>query len=60
MWLAMTADEFSAQRALELGLVTELAQDPVRTALTMATQLAERSPDAVAAVKRLYRYSWSG
>ena len=60
MWLAMTADEISAQRALELGLVTNLAKNPVDTALDMAMQLVERSPDAVAAVKRLYRKSWSG
>jgi enoyl-CoA hydratase/carnithine racemase len=60
MWLAMTASEFSGERALELGLVTGLATNPVNTALEMATQLVERSPDAVAAVKRLYRKSWSG
>ena len=60
MWLTMTAGEFSGERALELGLVTELAQDPANTALEMATQLIDRSPDAVAAVKRLYRKSWSG
>ena len=60
MWLAMTADEISAQRALELGLVTNLAKNPVDTALNMAMQLMERSPEAVAAVKRLYRKSWSG
>ena len=60
MWLAMSAEEFSAQRALELGLVTALAQDPVSTALDMATKLLERSPAAVAGVKRLYRHSWTG
>lgn len=60
MWLAMTASEFSAQRALKLGIATELASKPVDTALDMAAQLMERSPDAVMAVKRLYRKSWSG
>jgi len=60
MWLTMTAGEFSGERALELGLVTELAQDPANSALEMATQLIDRSPGAVAAVKRLYRKSWSG
>jgi enoyl-CoA hydratase/carnithine racemase len=60
MWLAMSAEELSAQSALELGLVTELANDPASTALDRATKLAERSPDAIAAVKRLYRKSWSG
>jgi enoyl-CoA hydratase/carnithine racemase len=60
MWLTMTAGEFSGERALELGLVTELAEDPANRALEMAAQLVRRSPHAVAAVKRLYRKSWSG
>ena len=60
MWLAMTADEFSGERAAELGLVTALVEDPVNTALEAAAQLVERSPDALAAVKRLYHKSWSG
>ena len=60
MWLTMTAGEFSGERALELGLVTALAQDPASVALEMAAQLTRRSPDAVAAVKRLYRKSWTG
>jgi enoyl-CoA hydratase/carnithine racemase len=60
MWLTMTAGEFSGERALELGLVTELAENPANTALEMAMQLIDRSPGAVAAVKRLYRKSWSG
>jgi enoyl-CoA hydratase/carnithine racemase len=58
MWLAMSAEEFGANRALELGLATALSDQPEQTALDMARLLAERSPDAVAAVKRLYRKSW--
>ena len=60
MWHTITAGELSGERALELGLVTGLAEDPVSETLNMATQLLERSPHAVAAVKRLYRKSWSG
>ena len=60
MWLTMAAGEFSGERALELGLVTALAEDPANVALEMAAQLTRRSPDAVAAVKRLYRKSWTG
>jgi enoyl-CoA hydratase/carnithine racemase len=60
MWLAMTADEFSGERAEQLGLVTALSEDPVNAALETAARLVERSPDALAAVKRLYRKSWSG
>lgn len=60
MWLAMSAEEFSGKRALELGLATALTDDPAGVATELATALLERSPDAVAGVKRLYRNSWSG
>lgn len=60
LWLAMSAEEFSGTRAAELGLATALAEDPVATALEAARQLLERSPDTVAATKRLYRKSWTG
>lgn len=60
MRLAMTAEEFSATRGQELGLVTDISNSPWQDAITLAQQLSERSPDAVAAVKRLYRKSWQG
>lgn len=60
MWLAMSAEEFSGNRAAELGLATALAEDPEATSMEAARQLADRSPDAVSAVKRLYRKSWNG
>jgi enoyl-CoA hydratase/carnithine racemase len=60
MWLAMSAEEFSGTRAKELGLATALAEDPMGTALEAARQLLQRSPDAVSAIKRLYRKSWTG
>ncbi len=60
MWLAMSAEEFSGTRADELGLTTALSDEPLATALEAARQLLERSPDTVAAVKRLYRKSWNG
>ncbi len=58
MLLAMSAQEFNGTRALELGLATAATEAPVETATVAARQLAERSPDAVAAVKRLCRKSW--
>jgi len=58
MLLAMSAEEFSGTRALELGLATVVTQDAIKAAMAAATQLTERSPDSVAAVKRLYRKSW--
>lgn len=60
MRLAMTAAEISGERALELGLVTALSDEPLTAAEDFAAQLAERPPAAVQAVKRLYRKSWTG
>ncbi len=58
MLLAMSAEEITANRALELGLATAVHEDPAGAARAAAAGLTERSPDAVAAVKRLYRKSW--
>jgi enoyl-CoA hydratase/carnithine racemase len=60
MWLAMSAEEFSGKRGLELGLVTATADDPEKVAIELAAGLCEKSPDTVAAVKRLFRRSWTG
>jgi enoyl-CoA hydratase/carnithine racemase len=60
MWLAMTAEIFNAQRALDLGIATELSDDPVSRSHEMAALLGDRSPDTVAATKKLYRKSWTG
>lgn len=60
MQLAMTAEEISGERALELGLVTALDADPLTAAQRFAERLSGRPAGAVEAVKRLYRKSWSG
>lgn len=51
--LTMTAKMFSGKEAADLGLVTEVASDPMAAAEELAQDLAGRSPDAVAAAKRL-------
>ncbi|AEV85397.1 enoyl-CoA hydratase [Actinoplanes sp. SE50] len=51
--LTMTAERFSGARAAELGIVTELADDPVKAATAFAESLLAKSPDAIAAAKRL-------
>lgn len=56
--LTMTAEMLSGERAHELGLVTELDADPVAAATAFAQRLAERSPDALAAAKRLFDDTW--
>jgi len=57
--LTMTGATISGQRAHELGLVTTLSQDPMDAAEALVAQLRERSPDAVAAAKRLFETTWS-
>ena len=57
--LTMTAETFSGTEAQEFGLVGEVAPDPVAAATAFAEQLAERSPDALAAAKRLFDRTWS-
>lgn len=56
--LAMTAEIMSAQTALDYGLITGINDDPLQQAMALVGQLAERSPDAVAAVKKLYHRTW--
>ncbi|MET0447087.1 MAG: enoyl-CoA hydratase-related protein, partial [Aeromicrobium sp.] len=53
MRLAMTGEMISGARAVELGLATEASDDPLAAALALVDQVVERSPDAVAATKRL-------
>jgi len=60
MRLAMTAQVLDAATARDLGLVTMISPDVGQTAMELATTLLERSPYALAAVKRLYRKSWNG
>lgn len=57
--LTMTGDTFTGERAAELGLVTELAEDPMAAADELIDRLKTRSPDAIAAAKRLFNDTWS-
>jgi enoyl-CoA hydratase/carnithine racemase len=60
MKLTMTAEVITARQALDVGLITAIADDPLAAAATLASQLADRSPDAIAAAKKLYHRSWFG
>lgn len=51
--LAMTGEIFDGNKALELGVVSEVAEDPMARAQEFAAELAARSPDAVTATKKL-------
>ena len=56
--LTMTAQMLTGEEAHRLGLVGELSADPIASATAVARQLAERSPDALAATKRIFLDTW--
>jgi len=56
--LTMTAEVISAQTALDYGLITHVSDEPMKAAMQLAGQITERSPDAIAAVKKLYHKNW--
>jgi len=57
--LAMTAEPIAAQQAREVNLITQVAEDPMQEALSLAEQLVNRSPDTNRVIKNLYHQVWS-
>lgn len=57
--LTMTAEVFSGSEAQGYGLVTAVADDPLAEAQSLAAVLLERSPDALAATKKLFHSTWT-
>ena len=57
--LMMSARMFDGTEALQMGLVTRLADDPLSAARDMALELKAKSPEAVAGVKALVDRVWS-
>jgi enoyl-CoA hydratase/carnithine racemase len=57
--LTFTGRIVSGREAFELGLVTRTAEDPLSEALALADEIAQKSPDAVRAAKRLYDETWT-
>lgn len=51
--LVMTGEVFSGEQAVEYGIATGVADDPTAAALELVEQFLSRSPDSVAASKRL-------
>jgi len=51
--LTFTAREFDSEEAARHGFVTHVADDPHAVAITLAREIAGRSPDAVRGAKRL-------
>lgn len=58
--LTFTGRIVSGTEAHALGLVTRTAEDTLTAALSLAHEIAQRSPDAVRAAKRLYDETWTG
>ncbi len=56
--LTMTAQVLSGERACDVGLLGELSADPGAAARELAVELSTRSPDALAAAKRLFETRW--
>jgi len=55
MALAMTGDKLSAARALEWGMIWDVAEDPLAAALAMAEKLAVMPTRALVATRQLLR-----
>lgn len=53
--LTFTARIVDGNEAHALGLATRVADDPFAAAMTIAKEIAGRSPDAIRAAKRLYQ-----
>lgn len=51
--LAMTAKIFDSQQALDYGVISHLADDPMQKAKQLLDEIANRSPDAVLASKHI-------
>lgn len=56
--LAMTGRIFSGSDGKEYGLVSKISENPLAEAETLANDICEKSPDAVAAVKFLFKKTW--
>ncbi|MEE8427598.1 MAG: crotonase/enoyl-CoA hydratase family protein [Woeseiaceae bacterium] len=56
--LAYSGRVVDGKEALQLGLLTALHEDPLMAAREMAAEIAAKSPDAVAAMKKLFNSGW--
>jgi enoyl-CoA hydratase/carnithine racemase len=57
--LTMTAEVFDGRQAHAYGLVTGVADDPMKEAEALVDQLLGRSPDAIALTKKLFHRTWT-
>jgi enoyl-CoA hydratase/carnithine racemase len=57
--LTYTARVFSGSEADALGVVTWVTEEPLSSAMSLAREIASRSPDAIRSAKRLFDESWT-
>ena len=57
--LTMTGEVVTGAEAVRLGLATETSDDPVGAAYELIRQISTRSPDSVAATKRIFERTWT-
>jgi enoyl-CoA hydratase/carnithine racemase len=58
--LTYTGRVITGAEAVELGIVTHLAEDPLADARALAKEIAGKSPDAIRGAKRLFDEAWTG
>ena len=56
--LTMTGRFFSGTEGAEYGLISKVSTDPLAEAEALATDIASKSPDAIAATKYLFKKTW--
>ena len=56
--LAWSARVFDAAEARQLGIITNIEDDPLAAATRIAHECAARSPDAIRGIKRLVNEAW--
>jgi enoyl-CoA hydratase/carnithine racemase len=58
--LTYTGRLLSGEEALAIGIVTRLDADPLTAALSLAREIASKSPEAIRSAKRLFDRAWTG
>lgn len=56
--LAMTSETIDAETAQSVGLITEVADNPMSAAKALAQKLIARSPDTNKTIKKMYHKIW--
>ncbi len=56
--LTMTGRFFSGLEGAEYGLISKISDDPMADAQVLAHEIAQKSPDAIAATKYLFKKTW--